>query len=129
VLAGICALVAHQAVVGRLDTFPSSLAQIVHPANISYGIQILGEDLGIAMLLASLLRKIRPRTAVIATGLLFAAGHVPAMVTGGAVGPEFLRLIADGLLAAAVVAVLLRMRDVWVLWPVHVAMDLTQFLH
>jgi membrane protease YdiL (CAAX protease family) len=106
----------------------SSVTQIASPSNIPYGIQILGEDLGIAMLLASLLRIIKPRTAVIVTGLLFALGHVPAMVTGGATGSEFVRLISDGLLAAGVVAVLLRLRDVWVLWPVHVAMDLTQFL-
>ncbi len=128
VLAGLCALVAHQATAGRLDTLPSSIAQIIRPANIPYGVQILGEDLAIAMLLASLLRKITPRTAVVATGLLFALGHVPAMITDGATMSDFVRLFADGLLAAGVVVVLLRVRDVWVLWPVHVAMDLTQFL-
>jgi hypothetical protein len=127
-LAALVALVAHHATLARLDDVPASFAQIVSPVNVSYLIQILGEDLAIAMLLASLLRTITPRTAVVATGLLFALGHVPAMIDGGRPASEFARLVADGLLAAGVVAALLRMRDVWVLWPVHVVMDLTQFL-
>ena len=127
VAAALIALGAHHAAAGTLLRLPATVSGMARPANLSYIVQILGEDVGIAMLLASLLRHVRPRVAIIATGVLFAAGHVPAMITDGQPVAEFTRLVADGLLSAGVVALLLRVRDIWVIWPVHVTMDLTQF--
>lgn len=102
-------------------------ARIFDAPNVAHALQILGEDLSIGLLLASLLRVVKPRTAVAATGGLFALGHIPAMIRDGARTREFLHLLADGVLAAGVIALVLRLRDMWVLWPVHVAMDLMQF--
>jgi len=95
--------------------------------NAAHAAQILGEDFGLGLILASALRHLSPRTAVIVAACLFAAGHIPAMVTQGAPLAEFPSLVADAGLAAGMMALVLRLRDLWPIWPVHVAMDLMQF--
>lgn len=126
--AAAIALVAHQLIAGRVHALGATMAQLSRSENLSHAVQILGEDLAITMLCASFLRHVRARTACIATGLLFALGHVPELLEEGAALSEVARLVADGVLTAAVLALVFRVRDVWLLWPVHVAMDLTQFL-
>lgn len=128
VAAAAAALLAHQAVADRIPLFGESFARLFSLRHVQYLPQIFGEDLAIAMLLAGLLHHVRARTAIAATGLLFALAHVPAMLGTALRASEFAQLVADGLLSAAVVAVLLRLRDVWCVWPVHVVMDLTQFI-
>lgn len=128
VAAAAAALLAHQAVAGRIPLLGESVAGLLSLRHVQHLPQILGEDLAIALLLSSLLHHVRARTAIVATGLLFALGHVPAMLGSALRASDLAQLVADGLLSAAVVAVLLRLRDVWCVWPVHVVMDLTQFI-
>lgn len=128
ITAAALAFLVHQGVARGWADFGASLRQVTSPELLSHAVQILGEDIAIAMLLAAIVTRVRPRVAIVATGLLFALGHVPTMLVAGTTAAELARLVADGLLAAAVVAALLRMRDVWAIWPMHVAMDLTQFL-
>jgi hypothetical protein len=127
-IAAAIALTVHQAIAGRFTRLPGTILALLDPGRSSHALQILGEDLGIGILLASTLTRLRPGVAIVSTGLLFAAGHVPAMLAGSEPLRELARLVADGALAAGMVAVLFRLRDVWSIWPVHVAMDLTQFL-
>jgi hypothetical protein len=122
------ALIAYYSVSGRLSQLPASAAAMLSPPLLAYAVQILGEDLAIGMLLAASLRRLKPWLSIVACGLLFAASHVPAMIAADTSVADFARLVADGLLAAGIVALLLRLRDVWLIWPVHVAMDLTQFV-
>jgi hypothetical protein len=95
--------------------------------SVAFAVQILGEDLGIGLLLASLARHVRPQRAVLASAMVFAAAHIPAMIKRREVAGEFIHLVGDAGLAALAVAVVFRLRDVFVLWPVHVALDLMQF--
>ena len=127
ILAALIAMSAYHTIAQPPRTLLTTFINLFNTDNIPHLVQILGEDIAIGLLVASLLTKVRPRTAIVATGLLFALGHVPAMLTHGQALRDFLHLIADGLLAAGMVALLLRLRDLWVIWPVHVAMDLMQF--
>lgn len=126
--AAAIALIVHEAAARRLTDLGGTAASLIEPVRLSHAVQILGEDLGIGILLASSLRRFKPATAAVVTGSLFALGHIPAMLTAGQPLSEFVGLVADGLLAASVVSLLFRVRDVWAIWPVHVIMDLTQFL-
>lgn len=123
----VVAIVVHLAV--RPDAADLSVipARLFSFPNAAHAAQILGEDLALGLLLASVLRHVSPRAAVVTTGSVFAAGHIPAMLERGAPLSEFPSLVADAGLATGVLALVLRLRDLWPIWPVHVAMDLMQF--
>lgn len=53
--------------------------------------------------------------------------QIPSLLATGGTSEEMLQLIMDGALAAGVFAVAFRGADVWMLWPVHFAMDMMQF--
>ena len=108
----------------RLSTMP---ARLLASPNAAHAAQILGEDFAMGLILASAVRHVGPKAAVIAAGSLFAAGHIPTMVAQGAPLADFPALAADAGLAAGMMALVLRLRDLWPIWPVHVAMDLMQF--
>jgi hypothetical protein len=58
---------------------------------------------------------------------LVAAGHIPAMVSGGASWSEMAWLVRDAGLGAAVILVLQRSRDIVWFWCIHFSLDMTQF--
>jgi hypothetical protein len=67
------------------------------------------------------------RATVIGAALLFAGAHVPAMIAQGASAGELLGLVRDAILGLLVLGAVLRSGDILWFWPIHVAMDLTQF--
>lgn len=89
--------------------------------------QVLFEDLTIAILFVRLAGAIGGSRATVGVACLFAAGHVPAMLSGGATGPELAGLVRDAALGVAVILVLRRSRDVLWFWCLHFCLDLTQF--
>ncbi len=60
--------------------------------------------------------------------VLFAAGHVPVLVSGGASVAELLHLVLDAALAVGVILVLQRSRDIVWFWCLHFCLDMTQFI-
>jgi hypothetical protein len=95
--------------------------------NVPHAVQVLLEDLAIAMLVVRLGAALGRRTTLVSVAALFAAGHVPAMLADGASAAEFVGLIRDFVLGLGIIGVARRSSDVWWLWPVHFAMDMMQY--
>ncbi len=90
-------------------------------------VQVFLEDVAIAILFVRLAAAIGSRRAIVLVACLFAAGHVPAMVTEGTTASEIAGLLRDAGLGAAAIFVLQRSRDIVWFWFVHFCMDMTQF--
>ncbi len=103
------------------------VARVIRYPNLPFATQVFLEDATIAVLFVRLAAAIGPRRSVALTAVLFAVGHVPAMLAQGDRLGELLLLLRDAALGAAVVAVLMRSRDVLWFWCVHFVMDMTQF--
>jgi hypothetical protein len=67
------------------------------------------------------------RTTIGLVAVLFAAGHIPTMLSNGATLSELTSLLGDALLGVLVIRTAMRSRDIWWIWCVHFAMDMTQF--
>lgn len=90
-------------------------------------VQVLLEDLTIAILFVRLAGAIGNRWAAVVVACLFAAGHIPVMVSQGATWFELAGLLRDAGLGVAVILVLQRSRDVVWFWCIHFCLDMTQF--
>jgi hypothetical protein len=95
--------------------------------NIDKMVQVFLEDLTIAILFVRLASAISNRWATVVVACLFAAGHIPVMVSQGATWLELLGLLRDAGLGLAVIYVLQRSRDVVWFWCIHFCLDMTQF--
>jgi len=91
--------------------------------------QVFFEDVAIALLMVRFTAAMRNAwLAAIVVGLLFAAGHIPPMLSQGASTKELTALLFDFALATGIVRVLQRAADIWWFWPIHFTMDMTQFV-
>jgi len=96
--------------------------------NAHIGVQVLLEDIAIAILFVRLAAAVGHRKAIIGVALLFAAAHIPAMISQGASAAELAGLARDFGLGLIVLGTAWRSADVLWLWPIHFALDMTQFL-
>lgn len=113
---------------GRAGSFLPQLAQVYRFDRLEHLAQVFLEDVTLAILMVRLSAALRrPWIAALLVGALFAAGHVPAMIQQGAAAADYLRLGWDLLLCFGVLMVVQRSADIWWLWCVHYAMDMTQF--
>jgi len=103
------------------------LLSIIHPKNLPMAVQVLLEDVAIAILLVRFRAAIGLHASVLLVACLFAAGHIPAMLTESTPWSEFAHLILDAGIAAAAITVLYRSADISWFWCVHYAMDMMQF--
>jgi hypothetical protein len=90
-------------------------------------VQVFLEDITIAILFVRLAGIIGRKWATVVVACLFAAGHIPAMVSQGATWFELLGLFRDAGLGVAVILVLQRSRDIIWFWLIHYCLDMTQF--
>lgn len=95
--------------------------------NIDEMVQVFLEDLAIAILFVRLAGAIGSHRATVVVACLFAAGHIPALLSEGATWIEFVELLRDAGLGVAVILVLQRSRDILWFWCVHFCLDMTQF--
>lgn len=103
------------------------IQEVYHPQNLSYLVQVLGEDLAIAILFVRLRAAIGLKASIILVASLFAAGHIPALLAKGWALEEMGSLILDTLLGTGILYFVARSRDIWWFWMVHFAMDMMQF--
>lgn len=131
ILAGIVLALAALAVFLQVQAGSASLStvlsRIVQPRNCSYLVQVLLEDIVVAFLFVRIAAAIGVRAAIVMTGILFAAGHIPTLLAQGVTFPELATLFLDAGLGVLMISVLQRSSDVWWFWMVHFAMDMTQF--
>lgn len=105
----------------------SVAGRIARYDHVDEAVQVLLEDLTIAFLFVRLAAAIGSRWSVVAVALLFAVGHVPALIARGAEIGELTLLLRDVALGTGVILVLQRSRDILWFWPIHFALDMTQF--
>ena len=109
------------------DSWIAILPRVYHAKNISHLIQVLLEDIAIAILFVRFRSALGLRVTIVLVAVLFAAGHIPALLAGGATFGEMSSLLLDAALGAGILTVLQRSADVWWFWCVHFAMDMMQF--
>jgi hypothetical protein len=90
-------------------------------------VQVFLEDLTIAILFVRLAGAIGKLWATVVVACLFAAGHIPVMVSQGVTSTELLGLFRDAGLGVLAILVLQRSRDVVWFWFIHFCLDMTQF--
>lgn len=105
----------------------SVAGRIARYDHLDEAVQVLLEDVTIAFLFVRLAAAIGSRWAIVAVAFLFAAGHLPALITRGAEIGEMTLLLRDVALGTGVILVLQRSRDILWFWPIHFALDMTQF--
>jgi hypothetical protein len=111
----------------RGTSWQALVMRVYAVGNFSWLVQVLLEDISIAALFVRLSAAISSRLALIVVAVLFAAAHIPGMLSAGATASSLLPLVIDALLGVLVLSVLQRSRDVWCFWMVHFALDMTQF--
>ncbi len=113
----------------RKDSLPatSMLARIARYENLGIFVQVFIEDFSIAVLFVRMTAALGEKWSLVCVASLFAAAHVPAMMTGGALAAEFVRLAFDACLGVAVLAVVRSSRDIVWFALVHFCLDMTQF--
>jgi hypothetical protein len=103
------------------------LGRIWRYENLDKMVQVFLEDVTVAILFVRLAGAIGSRLATIVVACVFAAGHIPVMVSQGASWLELAGLLRDAGLGVAAILVLQRSRDVVWFWFIHFCLDMTQF--
>ncbi len=113
----------------RADAAPplKLMANIFQFQHIDEFVQVLLEDITIAIVFVRLSAATHAYRATIVVAVLFAAGHLPAMLNQGATLLEVAQLVRDAGLGIAVILVLRRSSDVLWFCFLRFAMDMTQF--
>lgn len=107
--------------------FTSMVANTYHPKNISHFVQVFLENVTIALLFVRLSEWIGVKWSIAIVAVLFAAGHIPSMMSDGASMNELLSLIMDAGLGILVLSAVSKSRDIWWFIMVHFALDMSQF--
>jgi len=90
-------------------------------------VQVFLEDLTIAIMFVRLVKALDRKWAIVIVAVLFSAGHIPAMLSGGATLADLGSLLIDAGLGVAVISVLSRSGDILWFWFVHFSLDMVQF--
>ena len=109
------------------DSWLTVVPRVYHPKNFGLLVQVLLEDITIAILFVRFRAVLRLRVTIALVAVLFAAGHIPALLTGGAILSELSSLVLDAGIGIAILSVVQRSADIWWFWCVHFAMDMMQF--
>jgi hypothetical protein len=107
--------------------WPRLVADVYAPRHVSHLVQVLLEDVSIAILFVRLRGALGSRWTLVLVAVLFAAAHVPGMLASEADASSLWQLSGDVVLGVLALTVLQRLRDVWWFWMVHFALDMTQF--
>lgn len=127
IVLAMLAVVAYLTVRGNAAAIGEAAAFVASPQNIPHAVQVLLEDIAIALLLGLLATAFSARIAVAAVAMLFAVAHIPAIIAGGGRLADFGTLGLDAALGILVMGAILWSRNIWWFWPIHTVMDLMQF--
>ena len=110
-----------------LGSYPRLLESVYAPSHINHLVQVLLEDIGIAILFVRMRAALGLRWTLLLVAMLFAAAHIPGLLAAGASPTDLLALLADAGLGVLALIFLQRSQDVWWFWMLHFALDMTQF--
>lgn len=113
---------------GRSLTILSDIYSLYSHKNLPHLVQVFAEDLAISICLCRLIAWIGERKAIVLIAMLFALGHIPAMIVKGIALENFAGLIFDTFLGFFALKMLANSRNFLWFWMIHYAMDMTQFL-
>lgn len=100
---------------------------LLHPNHLSLSVQVLLEDIAIAIFLARLIAAAGPRMAIVVVAALFQVAHIPAFLADGASLETLRSLVLDTGLGLMILGAVAVSRNVIWFWPLHTVMDLMQF--
>jgi hypothetical protein len=123
----VLALLLYALVRTGLQAWPDLVTHTYQPRHISYLVQVLLEDVSIAVLFVRCRAALGLLPTLLVVASLFAAAHVPGLLASGAGVRDFVALSGDVGVGVLALAVLQRSQDVWWFWMVHFALDMTQF--
>jgi Type II CAAX prenyl endopeptidase Rce1-like len=103
------------------------IGNVYHPKNLGNLVQVLCEDVAIAIVFVRMRAAIGLMWSIILVAVLFAAAHIPAMLATGVGLEQIMSLVMDAGLGVVVLYFLQRSNDVWWFWLIHFSMDMMQF--
>ena len=109
--------------------FLATLREVYSPSRAHYAVQVLLEDIGIAIVFVRLAAAVGTKGAILGVAALFALAHVPAIITRGGDPSELIGLFRDFGLGVLVLGTVRRSADIAWFWPVHYSLDMTQFIN
>jgi hypothetical protein len=109
-------------------SWPAAIRGVFTPLRAHLAVQVLLEDLAIAILFVRMAAALGTRGAILTVAALFAAAHIPSMIARGDAAEDFVALLRDVGIGMLVIATAWRSADIAWVWPVHYALDMTQFL-
>ena len=127
-LLALPAIAAFTAVRPAVGAWGPVVARVYRWASLPTLVQVLLEDVSVAILFVRLGAALGPRKTIVLVAVLFAAGHIPTLLATGAAPREIASLVLDAALGVGAIAALRRSADVWWFWQVHFAMDMMQFV-
>lgn len=105
----------------------SIISNTFHLKNISHLVQIFMEDVTIALLFVRLSEWIGGKLTIGIIAFLFAAAHIPSLISHGATLNELMTLFIDAGIGVIILSAVSKSRDLWWFFMVHFVMDMTQF--
>lgn len=94
-------------------SFSAILANIYNLKNLSHLIQIVMENVTIALIFVSLSKWIGNNWTIVMVALLFAAGHIPLRISSGFVFSELESLVLDMAVGILILLAVSKSKDVW----------------
>ena len=123
----ICSLIVYWLVRKNAPSFESQLTNTFHPKNISYLVQVFMEDITIALVFVRLSAWIGNQKSIAIVAVLFAAGHIPSLLSNGFSVLELSSLFIDAFIGVLVLSAVSKSRDVWWFFILHFTLDMSQF--
>ncbi len=123
----ICSLMVYWLIRKNAPSFESQLTNTFHPKNISHLVQVFMEDITIALIFVRLSACIGNQRTITIVAILFAAGHIPSLLSSGFAVIEFGSLFLDAFIGVLVLSVISKSRDVWWFFILHFVLDMSQF--
>ena len=108
------------------DSWIVVVPQVYHPKNLPYLVQVFLEDIAVAILFVRFRSALGLWQTVVLVAVLFASGHIPALLAEGVAINELESLVLDSILAICVISIIQRSADIWWFWCIHFAMDMMQ---
>lgn len=113
---------------GSINNYFNILAETYNLGNFSHLVQVFMEDMAIAICFVRLQAFLGKKWAIILIPVLFAAGHIPALLSMGVGWSGLFSLVCDAGLGLVVILLLSKSKNIWWFWMLHFAMDMMQFV-
>lgn len=123
----IFSLLVYWLVRNNASAYGAMLVNIYHPQNISHLVQVFMEDITIALIFVRLAAWIGSKRAIIIVAILFAAGHIPSLLSNGFAITELGSLFLDSLIGVVVLTAISKSKDIWWFFMLHFALDMSQY--